>query len=543
MWQHNYTPLAGNLLLSALVAAFPIFTLLFLLGIRKTSAWVAALYGLGAASLTALFEYGMPPQNLIGAITYGAAYGLFPIGWIIFGAIFLYRVTVEGGCFEIIKDSIGGLTTDSRMQVLLVAFAFGAFLEGCSGFGTPIAIAASMLAALGFSSFYAAGICLVANTAPVAFGAIGIPIVVLAGVTGLPLLKLSATIGRVCAPVSLLIPAYLIFVMGGWKALRGVLPAVLVCGGVFATMQFTISNFVGPQLTDILSSVATLGALVLLSKVWQPADTFSLPGESEVRRPHQAHHHSGMELLRAWAPYLVLVTFVLCWGVSYVQPWLNSVSVAVNWPWLHNTIQRVPPVVAKPSAYAASFSLNWLSNAGSACFLAGIVSAMLLGIRVRTVARVLVDTFRQLLLAELTMAAVLAIAFLMNYSGATGTLGLAFAAAGASFPFFSALLGWLGVFLTGSDASANALFGNLQVVTANRLGMNPLLMAAANSSGGVMGKMISLASIAVASSATGMKHAEEARLFRFSIRHSLLLACVVGLIVLFFAYIAPTWVP
>jgi L-lactate transport len=542
MWTHNYIPLAGSLALSALVAALPIFTLLFLLGVRRQSAWVAALCGLAAATLIAIVEYGMPFRALVGAISYGAAYGLFPIGWIIFGAIFLYRLTVTGGCFEIIKDSIGSVTNDARMQVLLVAFAFGAFIEGCSGFGTPIAIAAAMLAGLGFSSFYAASICLVANTAPVAFGAIGIPIVVLSGITGLPLFHLSAIVGRICAPVSLLIPTYLILVMGGWKALKGVLPAVVVCGLVFASIQFTVSNLVGPQLTDILASTATLGALVLLSKVWAPSDSFTLAGETEVGRQPAPPRHSGLELARAWCPYVMLVVFVLCWGVSYIQPWLNSVNVAFNWPWLHNSIQRVPPVVSKPSAYAASFSLNWLSNAGSACFLAGIASAILLGMRPKTVVKVFAATARQLVMAELTMAAVLAIAFLMNYSGATGTLGLAFAATGASFPFFSAMLGWLGVFLTGSDASANALFGNLQVVTANKLGMNPFLMAAANSAGGVMGKMISLASIAVASTATNMKHGEEARLFRFSIRHSLLLAVVVGLIVLFFSYVAPRWV-
>ncbi len=481
----------------------------------------------------------MPVRILVGSVTYGAAYGLFPIGWIIFGAIFLYRITLEAGRFDVIKESIAHVTSDSRIQVLLIAFAFGAFIEGCSGFGTPIAVAATMLAGLGFSSFYAAGICLMANTAPVAFGAIGIPIVTLAGVTGLSVNHLSGVVGRVCAPVSLLIPAYLMLVMGGWRALRGVLPGVATCGIVFAGVQFTVSNFVGAPLTDILASVACMAALVLLSKVWKPSDKFVLPGEHQLVPQSMAHAHPPRELLLAWSPYLCLVVFVLVWGVKPIQSELNSVSLAFKWPWLHNQILRMPPVVGKPSPYAAVFALNWLSNAGSACVLAALTSAAVLRMSIGRISKVILDTVRQLVLAELTLALMLAIAFVMNYSGATGSLGLAFAATGASFPLFSTLLGWLGVFLTGSDASSNALFGNLQVVTAGRLGLSPALMAAANSTGGVMGKMVSLTSIAVASTATGMKPAEEAQLFRFTIRHSLLMVFVVAAMVAFYAYAAP----
>lgn len=539
MWQHNYAPLANNLPISAVVGAIPVFTLLFFMGIKRQSAWKAALYGLLAAAVISLFEYGMPVRALIGAVTYGAAYGLFPIGWIIFGAIFLYRITLEAGRFDVIKESIAHVASDSRIQVLLIAFAFGAFIEGCSGFGTPIAIAATMLAGLGFSSFYAAGICLMANTAPVAFGAIGIPIVTLAGVTGLSVSHLSGVVGRVCAPVSLLIPAYLMLVMGGWRALRGVLPGVATCGIVFAGVQFAVSNFVGAPLTDILASVASMAALVLLSKVWKPSDNFVLPGEHQPELQSKAYAHPPRELLLAWSPYLCLVLFVLAWGVKPVQLELNRLTVALKWPWLHNQILRMPPVVGKPAPYAAVFTLNWLSNAGSACVLAALTSAAVLRMSIARISKVIFDTVRQLVLAELTLAFMLAIAFVMNYSGATGSLGLAFAATGASFPLFSTLLGWLGVFLTGSDASANALFGNLQVVTAGRLGLSQALMAAANSTGGVMGKMVSLTSIAVASTATGMKSAEEARLFRFTIRHSLLMVCVVAAIVAFYAYAAP----
>ncbi len=543
MWQHNYIPLAGSLPLSTLVAAIPIFVMLFLLGVQRKPAWIAALSGLLAAVLVAIFEYGMPLRNLAGAVTYGAAYGLFPIGWIVFGAILLYRITLETGKFEIIKNSIGHLTEDRRMQALLIAFAFSSFMEGAAGFGTPVAVAAAMLVGLGFSPFYAAGICLLGNTAPVAFGSIGIPIITLAGTTGLPLDRLGAGVGRILAPVALFIPAYVVLIMGGMKALKGVIPGAAVCGLAFAVTQYVISNFVGVQLTAILSSFVAMGSLVILLKFWKPRDQFSLAGEHGAGAQVSVPHYPAGELLTAWGPYILLVIFVLVWSIKPIPNYLNKVSILVQWPWLHNEIQRMPPAVLRPTVYGAVFNFNWLSAAGTSCFLAAIASAILLRVNLRKFFEIFRHTARQLMLAELTMASVLAIAFLMNYSGSTGTLGLAFAATGATFPFFSALLGWLGVFLTGSDTSSNALFGSLQVVTSNRLGMNPVLMAAANSSGGVMGKMVSLASIAVASAATSMKRDEEAKLFRFTIRHSIFLTCVIGLIVVFFAYVAPSLAP
>jgi lactate permease len=368
-------------------------------------------------------------------------------------------------------------------------------------------------------------------------------VVTLAGITGLPLDRVSAGVGRICAPISLFVPVYMVAVMGGWKALKGVLPGAAVCGIAFAATQFLISNFVGPALTDILASIAAMGGLVILLKFWKPRDSFSLGDEHAGQRQAATAHYTGRDLLLAWGPYLILVIFVLMWGFRPIQARLNSVNILINWPWLHNEIQRMPPAVLAPTRYGAVFNLNWLSAAGTSCLLATICAALLLGMSARKFAQLFVRTLRQLAVAEFTMAMVLAIAFLMNYSGATGTLGLAFAATGASFPFFSALLGWLGVFLTGSDTSANALFGSLQVVTANRLGMNPVLMASANSAGGVMGKMISLASIAVASAATSMKREDETRLFRFTIRHSVLLASAIGVVVLFYAYVAPGLAP
>jgi L-lactate transport len=405
---------------------------------------------------------------------------------------------------------------DPRLQALLIAFAFGAFVEGAAGFGTPVAVAGAMLAGLGVAPFRAAAICLLANTAPVAFGSIAIPITTLAATTGLPFDRLSAGIGRICAPVSLIIPAYLILVMFGWSALRAVFPAAAICGVVFAGTQFTVSNFLNAQLTDILSSMASMAALVVSSRsVIVPAC------RTVAAAPRRT--------FTAWAPYLLLVIFVLLWGYAPVQKWLDHFTVLIHWPGL-------PPK-------AAPFKLNWLSASGTACLLAALLGAVIVRLPLGKFLRVVGHTLKQLALAELTLAAVLGLAYVMNHSGATTTLGLAFAATGAAFPFASALLGWLGVFLTGSDTSSNALFGNLQVVTAHKLGMNAVLMAGSNSAGGVMGKMISLTSIAVAAAATNMKREDESLLFRFTLKHSVLLASLIGLIVMFYAYVMPAWAP
>ncbi len=541
MWQQNYAPVAGSLGLSTLAAAVPIAVLLLLLAVFRKPAWMASLAGLGSASLVAAFVYGMPGDRLASSAAYGAAFGLFPIGWVVFTAILLYRITVESGKFEILKNSIANLTTDQRLQALLIAFAFGAFIEGAAGFGTPVAVAGAMLAGLGFTPFYAAAICLLANTAPVAFGSIAIPITTLAVTTGLPVDRLSAGVGRICAPVSLFVPAYLILVMSGWKGLRSVFPAAAVCGITFAGTQFLVSNFVGPQLTDILASMLAMGSLVWLLRFWRPAGAQSHAFSGREAGAVPAATRSPREITLAWTPYVLLVILILTWGG--LQPRLNQTNIAIAWPVLHNTILRVPPAVPNPAPYAAVYSFTWLSASGTACLIAAILSALVVGLSPRRFLGVVAATARQLAAAELTLAAVLGLAFLMNYSGATATLGIAFAATGALFPFFSALLGWLGVFLTGSDTSANALFGTLQVVTAHKLSMNPVLMAAANSSGGVMGKMISLTSIAVASAATHMKRGEEALLFRFTLRHSILLASTIGLITMYYAYVMPAWAP
>jgi lactate permease len=534
MWPQTYTPVSDSLPLSALVAALPVFVVLVLLGVFRKPAWIAALSGLAVAAAVALGAYHMPVALIASTSLYGAAYGVLPIGWIVFTALLLYRLTVETGKFEIIKDSIGGLTSDQRLQALLIAFAFGAFIEGAAGFGTPVAVAAAMLTGLGFRPFFAASLCLLANTSPVAFGSIGTPLVMLATVTGLPLGALSADVGRICAPVSLFVPAYLVLVMGGFGALRAVAPAAAVCGIAFASAQFLVSSYLGPHLTDIFGSLAAMGSLVVLLQFWKPK------GAERAK----AHGHSIREVLLAWTPYAFLVVFVLLWGLDAlpVKAFVNRATITFPWPGLHSVVTRMPPVTAKPSPYAAMYVFNWLAAAGTSCLLATFASALVLRVSPRKFAELTAHTARQMALPMVTISGVLALAFLMNYSGQSATLGLAFSATGAMFPFFSAMLGWLGVFVTGSDTSSNALFGNLQVVTANHLGLNPALMAAANSSGGVMGKMISLQSICVAAAATGMAQSEEAKLFRFTLKHSIFLAVVTGLVVMFYAYIMPAWV-
>jgi lactate permease len=548
VWSQSYTLFGRGLAFSAVIASFPILILLFLLGVRRKPAWFAALFALLVALVIALFAYRLPPALTFSSAAYGAGFGLFPISWIVFWAITLYRVTVDTGKFEIIKSSMGNLTGDARLQALLIAFAFGAFIEGAAGFGTPVAVAAAMLVGLGFSPFYASALCLVANTAPVAFGSIGIPVVTLAGITGLPLDKLSGAVGRLCAPLSLFVPCYLVCIMVGWRGMLEVWPAVVVVGGVFASVQFLMSNFVGPQLTDIMSSLCALGGLLLLLRFWRPAKMWDRELEpvvpvgterkfSALAKGSGDRKDSTAQVLGAWMPYGLLVILVLLWGFKPFQAVLNYATFSVGWPLLHNHVLMMPPVVAKPTLYKAIYQLNFLSAAGTACMFATLLAALLLRMSPLAFGRLLLSVCRQLFLPTLTVTAVLAMAFVMNYCGATATLGLAFAASGRLFPFFSPLLGWLGVFLTGSDTSANALFGNLQVVTAGRLGFEPTLMAAANSAGGVVGKMISVQNIAVAAAATAMTVADQAKLFRFTLRHSIVMATAIGIEVMLYAYL------
>ena len=563
MWEHNYQPIGDNLFISAIVAAIPIVVLFVMLGALRKPAWMSALAALGSALIIALTVYRMPAPLALLSTIFGAAFGMFPIAWIVFSSIMLYRLAVDTGKFEIIKSSIGGLTDDRRLQAMFIAFSFGAFIEGAAGFGAPVAVSGAMLAGLGFNPFYAAGICLLANTAPVAFGSIGTPVLTLANVTGLPLQALSSMIGRLCAMLSVIIPGYLMVVMVGRKKAMQVLPAIIACGVSFAGTQWFVSNRLGPELTDIMSSLTCIGVMVLVLKLWKPKEIMRLEGDKPVTTAIQKH--SAGQVFTAWLPYMLLVIAVLTFGEPSIKARINgwtdgfmpdSVRAEpvthptptgrlnrIGVPGLHNMITQVPPVVPKNTPYAALFELNWLTASGTACFLATIAAALLLGVGPGKFAGIYVATFKQLKFAILTIASMLGLAYLMNYSGMTSTLGLSLAATGRVFPFFSAFVGWLGVFLTGSDTSANALFGNLQVVTANALSLNPVLTASVNSAAGVMGKMISIQSIAVAVAATGMTRADESRLFRFTIKHSILLMVVMGLISMMFAYVIPQYVP
>jgi lactate permease len=561
MWTQNYTPIGGSLALSAPLAAVPILVLFVMLGLLRKPAWQAAVAALVSALLVALAVYKMPVGLALASVLYGAVTGLFPIAWIVFTAIMLYRLTVDTGQFEIIKDSVGGMTSDRRLQAMLIAFAFGAFIEGAAGFGSPVAVSGAMLAGLGFSPFFAAGICLLANTAPVAFGSLGIPVTTLATVTGLPVGPLSAMVGRLCAMISLIVPAYLIVVMSGRTRAKEVAPAIAACGLSFAGMQFFVSNFLGAELTDIMSSLGCIVTMVLVIKLWKPPTVLRLEGDHPATATPR---HTGRQVFHAWVPYLLLVAFMLVWGVPSIKlsinqwtdhllpSWLPTVGGAAKTPaqlnrlaipGLHNVITQIPPVRAKPTPYAALYEVNWLAASGTACLLAIFAAALLQRIPARRVWKAYVDTLKQLKLAILTIASMLALAFLMNYSGMTSTMGLALAGTGVAFPFFSAVVGWMGVFLTGSDTSANALFGNLQVVTARALGLSPILMASVNSAAGVMGKMISVQSIAVAVAATGMSREDESRLFRFTIKHSVLLMIVMAIFSLLYAYAFPFLVP
>jgi len=555
IWHQTYLPFGHGLGFAVLLAALPVLTLLLLLGVLRRPAWLAGLCGLGVTFLLATLAYQMPVRTAVSAAALGVAFGLFPITWLIFWALVLFRVTVESGQFEIIKDSIGRLTPDPRLQALLIAFAFGAFLEGAAGFGTPVAIAASMLIGLGFSPFSASAICLLTNTAPVAFGSIGIPIITLAGITGLPLERLSGAIGAICTPIAILIPTYLILAIGGITATNGIWLPLLVAGSVFGAAQLLVSTYVGPQLTDILAAIAAIAALVVVLRYRRrhPVAANATHATSMLKRfAHMGSASGSAELsieeriiptypaakvLYAWMPYGLLVACVILWGWKPLQRFLELTTITFHWPPLHDVVYRMPPIVAVPSPYHAIFAFNYLTTPGTACMIATLLSVAFLRMSPSRFGRVLLVVMKQLALPTATVSSVLAIAFLMNYCGATATLGLAFAATGRLFPFFSALLGWMGVFLTGSDTSSNALFGNLQVVTAQRLGFSPILMAAANSSGGVMGKMISLQTIAIAAAATGLNSSDQARLFRFTLKHSILLAATIGCIALLYAYV------
>jgi lactate permease len=547
MWNQIYNPL-GNTALSTIAAAIPVVTLLVLIASGKVKAHIAAIIAVILTNLIAIFIFTMPAGMSIRASLLGVVAGFFPIGWIVLNVIFLYRLTVATGQFELLKRAVGGVTEDRRLQLLLIAFSFGAFFEGASGFGTPVAITGSVLIGLGFSPLAASGLSLIANTAPVAYGALGTPIQGLASVTGLDPYILGAMVGRQLPVFSLIVPFWVVWAFAGWRGMKEVWPAILVTGLSFAIPQFVISNYINPWIVDIGASLISMGCLILFLRVWQPKQLWlsaALRGRDEsaatmtAPKPMDTTPLTQSQLWSALLPWIIVCVVMLVWGNGAFKTWANSIF---TWnypvPDLHNMINKVPPVAAKPTPEGAVFAFTYLSFTGTGMLIAAIVSGLLAGFGPARMIGEYGRTIKLCAISLITISAMLAIGTLTRLSGVDATLGLAFAATGVLYPFFGTLLGWLGVALTGSDTASNILFGNLQKITSEQLGLSPVLMAAANSSGGVMGKMIDAQSIVVASTATNW-YGHESTILRFVFKHSIALACLVGLLVMLQAYVYP----
>jgi len=564
-WLQIYDPL-GNALLSTIVAALPVVVLLTAIAFFHIRIHLSALLGLAVALAVARFAYDMPLQAAAATTLYGAAYGLFPIGWIILNLIFLYQLTVKKGLFEVLRKSLGSFAPDPRVQVILIAFSFGAFFEGAAGFGTPVAVTAAILIQLGFKPLQASGLSLIANTAPVAYGALGTPILALAGVTGLDLHQLSAMVGRQLPLFSLVVPFWVVWAFAGFRGMLGVWPAALTAGVAFALPQFLVSNFHGPWLVDIVAAVTSMAAVAVLLKFWQTKDNWkhgqigeavengsrtALSAQEDpeglagtaARAPIASVSRN--ELVRAWMPWVLLSLLVFLWGVPQMKRFLNDVSAPkFQVAGLHNIVVRTPPVVVQPTPdkptkpEEAIFLLNWLSATGTGILVSAILAGLAMGFGAKEIVRTYWETLVRVRFSLITIAAMLALGYVTRYSGSDATLGLALAKTGKFYPFFGTLLGWLGVALTGSDTASNVLFGSLQTITAKQTGINPVLMAAANSSGGVMGKMVDAQSIVVASTATNW-YGHEDKILRYVFFHSIALACLVGILVYLQAYVAP----
>ena len=565
VWSQVYDPL-GNAWLSTLCAAIPIIVLLGSLALFRIAAHWAAILGLVSALFIAIVVYGMPTAIAGGAALYGALFGLLPIGWIVLNIIYLYQLTKKKGYFQVLQDNIANVTEDRRLQLLLIAFAFGAFFEGAAGFGTPVAVTGAILIGLGFSPLAASGLSLIANTAPVAYGALGTPVITLAAVTGLDVNALSAMVGRQLPFFSVLVPFWLIWAFAGWRGMIAVWPAILVTGVSFAIPQFLISNLHGPMLVDVGSAVISMACLVTFLRFWKPKQIWTSTalkghqrdsGTADVAPTKFEQHPTGL-VIRAWIPWLILSVFVFAWGFPTTKNFLDGKTtetitvegqtkqkvsyaftrVEIPIAELHEKVEKVPPVVAKPAKEAAKYNLNWVSATGSGIFLAAIVAGLFMGYSIGGLFRQYWETVKLVKFSLLTIAAMLALGFVTRYSGTDATMGLAFAHTGVLYPFFGTLLGWLGVALTGSDTSSNVLFGGLQKITSEQLGLNPILMTSANSSGGVMGKMIDAQSIVVASTATRW-YGHEGDILRYVFFHSVVLAMLVGGLVMLQAYVYP----
>jgi len=553
-WAQGYDP-TGVWWLSTLIAAVPVIVLLGALALH-VKAHYAALLGLAAALLIAIFGFHMPARMAGATAVMGAGYGLFPIGWIVLNVIFMYQLTVESGRFDVLKHSLTGVTQDRRLQLLLIAFSFGAFFEGAAGFGTPVAVTAALLIGLGFRPLQASGLSLIANTAPVAYGALGTPIIALAGVTGFSEITLGAMAGRILPVFSLIVPFWLIWAFVGFAEMLEIWPAILVAGASFATTQYWISNHHGPWLVDVIAALVSMACLIGFLMVWHPKRVWTFEGEETKTEHRAAHGYSTGEVVRAWVPWIILSIVVFCWGTptgkkimntpekvfTSMASWSTPPSKITNPQFpvdgLNKLSMRMPPVVPKPTKEGAVFGLNWLSATGSGILISGLISGLVMGFSIPRIFKVYLQTIVKVRFSLLTIAAMLAIGFMTRYSGLDATMGLAFARTGHLYPFFGTLLGWLGVALTGSDTSSNVLFGSLQKISAQQVGVSPVLMSAANSCGGVMGKMIDAQSIVVASTATNW-YGHEGDILRYVFFHSLALAALVGVYVFLLAYVPP----
>ena len=562
-WQQIYDPM-GNIWLSSAIALIPIIFFFLALAVFRLKGSVAGTITVVLALLVALFLYQMPVTLALSSAIYGFFYGLWPIAWIIIGAVFLYKVTVKTGQFDIIRSSILSLTQDQRLQMLLVGFAFGTFLEGAAGFGAPVAITAAFLVVLVFKPLYAAGLCLIVNTAPVAFGAMGIPIIVAGQVSGVETHAISQMVGRQLPFIVPIVLVWIMAIMDGWRGVRETFPAIVVGGGSFAIAQFLTSNYIGPELPDITAAIASLVSLTLLFKVWQPKHIFRFENQvdgknqmgdnTSVSAPLPTTHYSPAQIIKAWMPFVILTAIVSLWSIKpfkdlfvkgkdgHPDGALVDMVMSINVPYLHNAVQKLPPVVTKITDYAAIYKFDWFSATGTAIMLAAIISIVMLKMRPKQALSTFGETINELRTPIYSIGMVLAFAFIANYSGLSATLPLALAHTGKAFTFLSPFLGWLGVFLTGSDTSANALFAALQATTARQIGVPEVLLVAANTSGGVTGKMISPQSIAIACAATGLV-GKESDLFRFTVKHSIIFTIMMGVLVTLQAYVVPWMIP
>ncbi len=536
-WQQNFDPL-GNTLLSTLAAAVPICTLFYFLAVRRTVAWKAALFGFLAAVVVALAVFRMPAHMVVGAVADGLVFGWFRIAWIVVAAVFVYELSVESGKFEVVKQSVGGISSDRRLQVLLIAFAFGALLEGAGGGGAPVAITGAMMIGMGFPPFQTAVMCLIANSSPVAFGGLGNPVRTLVAVTGLPEADFSAMLGRILPLTTLVLPFWLVRVLCKRRDTMAVWPGLLACGLIFGGLQFFWSNYMGAALVDIIAGIGTLLLLAVFFKFWSPRTVWRYEGEAAAKK----HHLTVGPVLLAWLPFILLSAFVVLWGQPAVAKYLDSFSWKTPVPGLHLQVVRMPPVTLKPFAEPALFDVSWLSTPGTGIFIAGLIAGPLIGLSFKRTIQVFFVSLNRLKWSLVAIMAMLGLGYVTRYCGMDATMGMAMAHTGVLFPFFGTMIGWLGVALSGTDAGSNALFGSLQVIAANKLGLSPILMGAANSAGGVMGKMIAAQSLVIGCAVTGQE-GREGELFRAVLKHSIGLLVIVGLIVLIYAYVFPQAVP